>query len=55
MGDWTIVIEGTGQHDNGMPEDADAILREFYKELVRVGCHSNLRVSFTVGGRRLTP
>lgn len=50
MGEWTIVIQGHGIHDNGRPDDADAICARFVDELARSGeVHS---AQFTVGARR---
>ena len=37
MGNWTLTIEGTGQHHNGKPEDADQIALEVVKRLQSVG------------------
>ena len=50
MGQWTIVINGHGIHDNGRDDDADAICARFVDELRRSGeVHSAL---FTVGTQR---
>jgi hypothetical protein len=50
MGEWTIVIQGHGIHDNGLPGDADAICQRFVDELAKSqGIKS---ATFTVGARR---
>jgi len=50
MGEWTIVIQGHGIHDNGRPDDADAICQRFVDELAR--SQGIQHVHFTVGTRR---
>jgi len=50
MGEWTIVIQGHGIHDNGRPDDADAICQRFVDELARSG--EVMSATFTVGARR---
>lgn len=51
MGNWTIIIEGTGQHhNNGDPKDADVIAHEFTDALLRAG-QSVEHSTFTSGGR----
>lgn len=50
MGEWTIVIQGHGIHDNGRNDDADAILARFVDEL-----RTSQEIQwahFTVGARR---
>lgn len=37
MGNWTIVIHGTGAHHNGKPYDADAIAATVVKDLQEAG------------------
>lgn len=32
-GTWVMTIRGTGIHHNGIPDDADALMREFVKQL----------------------
>lgn len=52
MGDWTILIEGTGCHDNGGKEyDADVIARDTVEKLREKG-HTIQRSSFTSGNRK---
>ncbi len=50
MGEWTIVIQGHGIHDNGRPDDADAICARFVEELGKSG--EVFSAEFTVGARR---
>jgi hypothetical protein len=50
MGEWTIVIQGHGIHDNGRTDDADAICQRFVDELA--GSQEIQAVHFTVGARR---
>jgi len=50
MGNYTIVISGTGQHHNGMPEDADALTRDTVNRLINAG-HSIESASICAGGR----
>lgn len=50
MGEWTIVIQGHGIHDNGRDDDADAICQRFVDELAR--SQEIQHVHFTVGARR---
>jgi hypothetical protein len=50
MGEWTIVIQGAGIHDNGVPGDADAICQRFVDELA--GSQQIQHAEFTVGARR---
>lgn len=51
MGNWTIVIHGTGCHDNPhLPEDADRMAQKFVKDLVKAG-HDVVDARFTSGGR----
>ncbi len=50
MGEWTIVIQGHGIHDNGRDDDADAICKWFVDELAKT--QEVQQVYFTVGSRR---
>jgi len=50
VGEWTIVIQGHGIHDNGLPGDADAICQRFVDELA--GSQEIQHAAFTVGTRR---
>jgi hypothetical protein len=50
MGEWTIVIQGHGIHDNGRDDDAAAICQRFVDELAR--SQEIQRADFTVGARR---
>ncbi len=50
MGEWTIVIQGHGIHDNGRADDADAICARFVEELRKSG--EVFSAQFTVGARR---
>lgn len=50
MGEWTIVIQGHGIHDNGRDDDADAICQRFVDELAK--SQEIQHVHFTVGARR---
>jgi hypothetical protein len=50
MGQWSMHIEGHGIHDNGRPDDADAMLKEFVE---RLGEHHSVgSATFTVGATR---
>lgn len=51
MGEWTIVIQGHGIHDNGREDDADALCQRFVEELAAKGQHLQ-SASFTAGARR---
>lgn len=51
MGQYAIHIEGHGIHDNGRPDDADAMLREFVEKLGEAG-HSIASATFTVGATK---
>lgn len=53
MGEWTIVIQGHGIHDNDRDDDADAICRRFVDELAR--SQDIQSAHFTVGYRREVP
>ncbi len=35
MGHWAIHVEGSGIHDSGRPDDADAMLKTFVEELAQ--------------------
>lgn len=49
MGQWVIVVEGTGAHHNKEnPTDADRMAKRFVDELTRVG-HTVRNASFTHG------
>lgn len=37
MGNWTLVIEGTGAHQNGKAVDADRLAMDFINVLVQNG------------------
>ncbi len=50
MGEWTIVIQGHGIHDNGRPDDADAICQRFVDELAK--SQEIQAAAFTAGARR---
>ncbi len=50
MGEWTIVIQGHGIHDNGRDDDADAICQRFADELAK--SQELQSVHFTAGARR---
>jgi hypothetical protein len=53
MGDWAIVIEGTGPHHNeDYASDADVMTRSFVRALQTSG-HTVKRASFTHGGTEL--
>lgn len=53
MGQWTIVINGHGIHDNGREDDADAICARFLAELAK--SQTALSCVFTVGASREIP
>ena len=50
MGEWTIVIQGHGIHDNARDDDADVIYQRFVDELAK--SQEIQRADFTVGARR---
>ena len=51
MGDWAIVVHGTGAHHNkDYPTDADRMAQKFVDDLVIAGHQVNL-ATFTAGGR----
>ena len=50
MGQWSMHIEGGGIHDNGRPDDADAMLKAFAEDLAQH--HTVNSVTFTVGQTR---
>ena len=51
MGDWTIVVEGTGAHHNkDFPQDADRMAQKFVDALISAG-HEVRLATFTSGGR----
>lgn len=52
MGNWTLLIEGTGCHHNGKPEiDADLIAPKLVQQLREQGHHIE-HATFTSGGRQ---
>lgn len=51
MGHNVMVLETSGKHDNGAPDDADVLLKEFAARLADAG-HEVHRVSFTTGSTR---
>ena len=51
MGDWAIVVEGTGAHHNkDFPQDADRMTQKFVDALISAG-HEVRLATFTSGGR----
>ena len=51
MGNWTIVIEGTGSHHNNLdPSDADVMAMRFIQALEENGHHVE-HASITTAGR----
>jgi hypothetical protein len=50
MGQWAIVIQGHGIHDNGRSDDADAICARFLAELEK--SQQVVSCTFTVGASR---
>lgn len=50
MGNYTIVIYGTGSHHNGLPSDADKIAEKFVEELKKAG-HLEVDATFTSSSR----
>jgi hypothetical protein len=51
MGDWAIVVVGTGCHHNGKPEiDANLAAEDFVRRLRSQG-HTIVSATFTKGGR----
>lgn len=51
MGQWTIVVEGTGAHHNkDYPNDADKMFRKFVEDLKAAG-HEVENASFTTSAR----
>lgn len=52
MGNWTMVVEGIGPHDNqDYADDANKLLLNFVKEL-QSKSHLVYHVSFTAGSRQ---
>lgn len=49
MGDWVVVIRGTGAHHNGKDYDADKMTQDFVHELKRQG-HLKVEGTFNFGG-----
>lgn len=54
MGNWAIIIQGTGQHHNDQDNDADRIAAQFTDALVKAG-HNVESATFTSGGRLNLP
>jgi hypothetical protein len=54
MGNWTILIEGTGSHHNQQPSDANA-LADACVTLLRKHGQTVEHASFTSGGREILP
>lgn len=52
MGSWAITIHGHGIHDNGRPDDADVLLKQFIDDMKVKGGHVISSVRFTVGADR---
>lgn len=52
MGSWTIVIDGTGSHNNGMAYDIDQMVYDFIQKVKDNG-HSIQRAHLTIGGAYL--
>jgi hypothetical protein len=50
MGEWSVTVQGHGIHDNGRPDDADAIIGGFLEELAK--SQQILSAVFTVGAAR---
>jgi len=50
VGEWMIVIQGHGMHDNGREDDADAICARFLTELAK--SQGALSCVFAVGVSR---
>lgn len=51
MGDWAIVVHGTGAHHNkDFPKDADRMTQKFVDDLIGAG-HEVRLATFTSGGR----
>jgi hypothetical protein len=52
MGNWTIVIHGTGVHHNpDLPQDADKMSAAFVEQLRQAG-HTIQGATFTYGARQ---
>lgn len=49
MGQWRVVIDGTGWHDNGKDTDVEAITQRVVDELVAAG-HSIQECHVTIKG-----
>jgi len=47
MGNWRIWVEGTGQHHNDQPEDADAVVVDVARFLLKKG-HDVTKVRFSI-------
>lgn len=53
MGDWVIIIEGTGMHDNAdYSQDADKMMARFVEEL-KVASQEIESATFTSGQRKI--
>ncbi len=52
MGNWAIIIEGTGAHDNpNYPNDADKLAKKFVRQLCEAG-HTLMHAAFVAGGTK---
>ncbi len=49
MGNWKLTIEGTGQHHNGLPQDADKVAKDTVATVVALG-HNVTHAEFAVAG-----
>jgi hypothetical protein len=54
VGNWSMHIEGTGSHDNGLETDAESMMRDFAGKLACAG-HIVQAASITTGGTRILP
>lgn len=50
MGNWTLVIEGTGPHHNGKPEDVERLAAGIVKVLEQKGHY--IEAAHVVTGKR---
>lgn len=48
MGDWNILVSGTGVHHNGIQKDADQAFKRLVQELESTG-HKIRFAAFTMG------
>lgn len=51
MGEWTLVIQGHGQHDNNSPNDVEK-LADTFLSVLNGASHGALRCELTIGSRR---